>query len=136
MSRYLFKAKTLNEVNSYNWGKEDGEWVVGYYCDKIGLPTISQFEQSRADYREYEIDKRTLCQCTGLKDKNGNLIFENDILLFTHRHKKADVLIKYSYTVKYDLLSGFSGIGTTKNNLMARTFYKCVVIGNKHDKEE
>lgn len=27
----------------------------------------------------YEIDPATLCQCTGLKDKNGKLICENDI---------------------------------------------------------
>ena len=28
----------------------------------------------------YRVDPATICQCTGLKDKNGKLIFENDIM--------------------------------------------------------
>lgn len=28
----------------------------------------------------YEVDESTICQCTGLKDKNGKLIWENDII--------------------------------------------------------
>lgn len=28
----------------------------------------------------FEVETSTICQCTGLKDKNGNLIWENDIV--------------------------------------------------------
>ena len=34
----------------------------------------------------YEVDEHTICRCTGSKDKNDNLIWENDIAeLFGHR---------------------------------------------------
>ena len=80
--RYLYRAKTKLIVGTYNCGKEDGEWVKGYlYCD-TGRWMIKQFEYDRANYIDYEVDPSTICQCTGLKDKNGKLIWENDIVDF------------------------------------------------------
>ena len=78
--RYLYKAKTAKIVSAYN-NAEDGVWVKGYLRCDTGKWTIYQFEFDRADYVFYEIDPDTICQCTGLKDKNNNLIWENDILV-------------------------------------------------------
>jgi uncharacterized phage protein (TIGR01671 family) len=64
--RCLFKAKICN-----------GEWVAGFlYCkndkwyinNKAGSPFA------------FEVRPDTICQCTGLKDKNDKLIWENDIV--------------------------------------------------------
>lgn len=77
--RYLYKAKR----------KDNGEWVTGQYVK--GLDTYDKevhliFEPATIFYSSgetdgwSEIDPATICQCTGLKDKNGKLIWENDIV--------------------------------------------------------
>ena len=65
--RYLFKAKTCN-----------GEWVTGFLHCKDGKWYISNKAGSPF---AYEVRPDTICQCTGLKDKNGKLIWENDIMV-------------------------------------------------------
>lgn len=90
-NRYLFKSKTAKIVDEYNNDVEDGVWVQGSLRCDVGKYTIFQFETERADYVEYEIDPSTICQCTGLKDKNGTLIWENDIVKFdVYYYEKLD----------------------------------------------
>ena len=84
--RYLFKAKRL----------DNGEWVTGNLIqnpffkgvrswisseqeDKTRLRSISR---TQALWNSIEVDSSTICQCTGLKDKNGKLIWENDIVSY------------------------------------------------------
>ena len=98
--RYLYKAKTKCIVDTYNFGKEDGEWVKGYlYCD-TGKWVIKEFEYDRADYVCYEIDPETICQCTGLTDKNGKKIWENDIVRRTDLHNVKEPSVGF---IEYDM---------------------------------
>lgn len=81
MREILFKAKR----------KDNGEWVEGllwkkkYNANKI---FISCFPNMDDDEEAYVVDANTICQYTGLTDKNGNKIWENDIVKF--KHEKFD----------------------------------------------
>lgn len=64
-NRYLCRAKRLNS----------SVWVEGFLIEWCGSVEVIDKECVL-----HIVDPSTVCQCTGLKDKNGKLIWEKDIM--------------------------------------------------------
>lgn len=124
--RYLYRAKRT----------DNGEWVEGYLVYdnfdheyriviELDYSTGTCFHTMMAP----RVDVSSICQCTGLKDKNGKLIWENDILnsgnlVVTWREELAS----YCLTKKGWMYQHFFGEAVDACD--------CEVIGNIFDNQE
>lgn len=122
-----FKAKRL-----------DGKgWVCGYFYEENGNTYIIENRQKESTLNRnvtYEVDPSTVCQFTGLKDCEGNEIWEGDIL------QDADY-----YYIKYVVIFGEGTfLARKEGHYTGIPLHECVgdsgnvtyakVVGNKFDK--
>lgn len=83
-----------------------------------------------------KVDSDTLCQYTGLTDKNGNKIWENDIVNRTDLHVVSELSIGF---IEYDLENTSFLIHWTNKVEYSPTYHwkdKLQVIGNIFDNAE
>ena len=140
--RYLFKAKRA----------DNGEWEIG---SLIALPT-GEYEISNKCNNPpdcdpmwdkvvitHKVEPSTICQCTGLKDKNGNLIWENDVVKATVRQNSLCQSSSYSdfYQISYQEKYCYFYLKKKNNNLLFdgnwSYYLKSIeVIGNIFDNPE
>lgn len=117
MREILFKAKRV----------DNGEWVFGYLIkkqlhNKFDSPPSLMYEKWFIDkgsdinlfdgiFQQVEVLPETVCQFTGLLDKNGNKIFEGDKVKFKNFRGVNGVKIS-----KYDgWIEGLEGFIMWKN---------------------
>lgn len=123
MREILFKAKRI----------DNGEWVEGLlvFLTKINLANVETvLAIQRFALGSVEIDDSTICQYTGLTDKNGNKIWENDVV--------KDITIHLLGSVEYDEEHGMYVINEVNDGYQNfQEFWSCTeVIGNIFDNPE
>lgn len=139
----LFRAKAINRDPDryYKTNYKNGDWVYGFVSTMYDDMYDDSFSNLPAEMnntdgvRGIDVDRRTIGEYTGLTDKNGTKIFENDILQVNHLNNEVcRVYVYYEYgtflcnttygEIEYDTLG------------MIWANYQLEVIGNVYDNPE
>ena len=130
--------------------KDSNEWVIGYhvYVDYLDKHYILVSEKIYCGFsgmlamKQYEVDGDTICNPTGLTDKNGNKIWENDVVK-TYNSQGQECHIEQIIWADYGLNEGWCSKGIKSlikyDKRVFNTGFgksdarKCEVIGNIFD---
>lgn len=93
MREHLYKAKRVNwrELPKEEWWVE-GNLLISdedyYIIPDFGVSCVEKLNNYVCDklitLHAFEVEKETICEYTGLNNKNSRKIFENDILNVTY----------------------------------------------------
>ena len=114
----------------------DGDWIYGYYVGPAGSDTSHEIcDISDGVGARLDVDPETVGQYTGLKDKNGQRIFEGDIC----RNTRTNEIVSVKW---HGTMAGYVWSKRKENSHLFdfgelfRAYDKYEVIGNIHDNPE
>lgn len=119
----------MREIKFRGWNSKNKKWIYGYYFVNRGEHFISPDEvvNPLVSYNDFVVDKDSIGQYTGLKDKNGKEVYEGDIV-----SSGATIGV-----VVYDCEQ--AGFVVQKEKTIELRFYSLLgieVIGNTHENKE
>lgn len=123
-----FKAKRL----------DDGEWCEGYFYEENGNTYIIENRQKESMLNRnvtYGVDPSTVCQFTGMKDSEGNEIWEGDLVDERYDIASIDNLYEVVY-IEEEGNFAFKDIDNADNYQPFVNLVDTFVVGNKFDKEK
>lgn len=134
MREILFRAKAINrDKGEHRTDYKNGDWVYGLVTKKYN----KEFEALPAEMSDgyasrIEVDHETIGEFTGILDKNGNKIFEGDIVEFTDDIPgKGEIVYEDAeWSIVFFSKSG----GLLYNPLSRYESKNLEIIGNKFDK--
>lgn len=143
-NRYFFRAKRI----------DNGEWVEGQLFQRTYEETGEVFEAhiiidayEQLDVAHFgiqpvlisplnddclRVDPSTICQCTGLKDKNGKLIWENDIVVYYDMTEEKYLISWESNKACYE----YQQYGCSMMNFDELSGCEIEILGNIFDNPE
>lgn len=128
MREILFKAKR----------EDNGKWVEGNYVKKYDLSGkrhLILYVDNYVRWKCVGIDPKTLCQFTGLYDKNGKRIWENDVVWLVYDGKKHIYQIIWDNSeLDFKATNGEENYGSNFEYLLCCD--EIEVIGNIFDNKE
>lgn len=132
-NRYLCKARPIGTRK---------QWVTGFYA-VLGEKTVIIVNEPEKFYdvdseknshgnKIVEVIPKTVCQCTGRNDKNGKLIWENDIVVYYDMTEERYLISWESNKACYE----YQQYGCSLMNFDELSGCEIEVLGNIFDNPE